>query len=312
LEPEARAGLWSYLKAESEGAGGVEALWDVPMANFTSFRIGGPARCLVRPVSVDLIAEILLRARALGVPHLVLGGGSNVLASDEPMDGVVIQLNRACSEIRVKYGGERGAVEVRVGAGLKLARLIRLCAENGLSGVEPLVGIPGALGGAAVMNAGTRDGCLADVLLWLELLDERGVRQRLGRRDLNPQYRSMRLPMDWTVIGACLGLVSSPKSGIREKLRSGVKKRKATQPLNWPSAGSVYKNPPDAPAGWLIENAGLKGFRVGGAAVSEKHANWIVNLGGATAADVRAVMDHVEKSVRATFGVCLEREILIL
>ncbi len=312
MEPETRADLWSSLESESEGRGRLEVLWDVPLASCTTFRIGGPARCLVRPATVDGVAEMLGRARAAGVPHLVLGGGSNVLASDEPMDGVVIQLNRACSEIRIVHGSERGAVEVHVGAGLRLSRLVRFCLENGLSGVEPLVGIPGTVGGAAVMNAGTREGCLADVLVSLDVLDERGARQCLGRRDLSPEYRSMRLPGDWTVIGACLGLMAAPKAGIRSRLQIAVKQRKATQPLNWPSAGSVYKNPPDAPAGWLIERAGLKGFTVGRAAVSEKHANWIVNLGGATAADVRAVMDHVEKSVRQAFGVCLQREILIL
>jgi UDP-N-acetylmuramate dehydrogenase len=312
FDSEVLQSLWSFLKAESSGECRMEVLWDIPLASCTTFRIGGPARCLVRPATVEGVAEIFNRVRAAGVPHLVLGGGSNVLASDEPMEGVVVQLSRACSEIRIAQGGERGAVRVHVGAGLRLSRLIRFCLENGLSGVEPLVGIPGTVGGAVVMNAGTREGCVADVLLSIEVMDERGVLQRLERRDLSPEYRSMRLPGDWTVIGACLGLVAASRAGIRSRLQSAVEQRKATQPLNKPSAGSIYKNPVDAPAGWLIERAGLKGFRVGGAAVSEKHANWIVNLGGATSADVRAVMDHIEKSVRLAFGVCLEREILIL
>jgi UDP-N-acetylmuramate dehydrogenase len=312
MEPGARAGLWSFLKSRSGEGGKLEVLWDVSLAQFTTFRIGGPARCLVRPATVEGVGAMLRRARAAGVPHLVLGGGSNVLAPDEPMDGVVIQLSRACSEIRMGRACGRGTVEVHVGAGLRLSRLVRFCLENGLSGVEPLVGIPGTVGGAAVMNAGTRQGCLADVLLSLDVLDERGVRQRLLRMDLSPEYRCMRLPVGWTVIEACLELMGAPKAGIRSRLQDAVKRRKATQPLNLPSAGSIYKNPPGAPAGWLIERAGLKGFTVGGAAVSEKHANWIVNLGGATAADVRSVMDHVEKSVRLAFGVCLEREILIL
>jgi UDP-N-acetylmuramate dehydrogenase len=162
------------------------------------------------------------------------------------------------------------------------------------------------------MNAGTRDGCLADVLLWLDCLDEKGEWQRLGLRDLRPEYRSMGLPAGWCVIDACLGLRPASKGGMQNRLREAMRRRKATQPLEWPSAGSVYKNPPEAPAGWLIEKAGLKGYSVGGAAVSEKHANWIVNLGGATAADVRAVMAHVEKSVFEAFGVCLQKEILIL
>lgn len=312
MEPSPLRVLCDYLERRSGWGRELDVQWDVPLASCTTFRIGGPARCLVRPLTVDGVADILCRSRELDVRHLVLGGGSNVLAPDGVMDGVVIQLGRACSEIRVRRAGAHGFVEVHVGAGLRLSHLIRFCLESGLSGLEPLVAIPGTFGGAAVMNAGTREGCLADVLLWLELLDEKGVRQRLGLRDLRPDYRCMGLPDDWTVVGGCVGLRPAPKGGMRSRLQAAVRRRKATQPSHWPSAGSVYKNPPGAPAGWLIENAGLKGFSVGGAAVSEKHANWIVNVGGATAAHVRAVMDHVEKTVFRAFGVCLEREILIL
>lgn len=312
MEPSPLCSLCGYLRRRSEWGRELEVQWDVPLASCTTFHIGGPARCLVRPLTVDGVADVLCRSRELGVPHLVLGGGSNVLAPDKPMEGVVVQLSRACSEIRARRAGGRGFIEVQVGAGLRLSHLIRFCLENGLSGLEPLVAIPGTFGGAAVMNAGTREGCLADVLLWLDLLDEKGGRQRLSLRDLNPRYRSMGLPADWTVVAGGVGLRPAPTEGMRSRLRAAVLRRKATQPSNRPSAGSVYKNPPEASAGWLIENAGLKGYSVGGAVVSERHANWIINLGGATAADVRAVMDHVEKSVYRAFGVCLEREILIL
>jgi UDP-N-acetylmuramate dehydrogenase len=236
-----------------------------------------------------------------------------VLAGDDPMDGVVIQLVHACSEIRVLGTASGRGVEVYAGGGIRLSRLIRFCMESGLSGVEGLVGIPGTIGGAAVMNAGTRGGCLADVLLWLDVLDGDAVRQRVELKELKPEYRCMGLPRDWTVVGACLSLHETTGTDeMRRRLRADMKRRKATQPLAWPSAGSVYKNPPDAPAGLFIEKAGLKGFSVGGASISEKHANWILNLGGATAADVRAVMNHIEKSVLEEFGVCLQREILIL
>jgi UDP-N-acetylmuramate dehydrogenase len=268
---------------------------------------------MVKPRSVAGVSHLLRLVRKLEVPFFVLGGGSNVLVGDDPLDGVVIQLIRACSEIRVlgTVGG-RG-VEVYAGGGTRLSRLLRFCLESGLSGIEGLVGIPGTIGGAAVMNAGTREGCLADVLLWLDVLDGNAVRQRVEIKELKPEYRCMGLPRDWTVVGAGLSLHQvSGTSEIRHRLRADVKRRKATQPLAWPSAGSVYKNPPDAPAGLLIEKVGLKGFSVGGASISEKHANWIINLGGATAADVRAVMDHIEKSVLEEFGVCLQREILIL
>ncbi|MCU0587858.1 MAG: UDP-N-acetylmuramate dehydrogenase [Syntrophobacteraceae bacterium] len=312
MEPEARSLFWSGLEKRPERDRELEILWDVPLASCTTFGIGGPARCLARPLTMDAVADVLRRVREVEVPFWVLGGGSNVLAPDEPLDGVVLQLSRSCSEIRIRGAGERGCVEVRAGAGLRLSRLIRFGLENGLSGLEPLVGIPGTVGGAAVMNAGTRDGCLADVLLWLDCLDEKGARQRLGLRDLRPGYRTMGLADGWCVVEACLGLRPATRGGMRDRLRETMLKRKATQPLRWPSAGSVYKNPPEAPAGWLIERAGLKGHAVGGAAVSEKHANWIINRGGATAADVRAVMTHVEKSVLEAFGVCLQREILIL
>lgn len=304
--------LCSYLRRRAEWGRELEIRWDVPLASCTTFRIGGPARCLVRPLTVDGVADVLSRSRESGVPHVVLGGGSNVLAPDGILEAVVLQLDRACSEIRARRAGAGGGVEVQVGAGVKLSHLMHFALENGLSGLEPLVAIPGTFGGAAVMNAGTREGCLADALLWLEFLDDNGDRQRLSLRDLRPAYRSMGSPPGWTVLGGCVKLSPAPKERMWNRLRASVQRRKATQPVHYPSAGSVYKNPPEAPAGWLIERAGLKGFSVGGAVVSEKHANWILNVGGATAADVRAVMDHVENSVLRAFGVCLEREILIL
>jgi UDP-N-acetylmuramate dehydrogenase len=247
------------------------------------------------------------------VPLVVLGGGSNVLAPDEPMEGLVLQLNRSCGELRVEGPAERGVVEVYVGAGVRSARLLRFSLENRLSGAEFLVGIPGTIGGAAIMNAGTPEGSLADILLWVDALNERGGHERVLRRDLRPEYRCMGLPVHWTVVGVCLGLKRAVGGhGQRSKLREDMKRRKSSQPLEWPSAGSIYKNPQEAPAGYLIEKAGLKGFSVGGACISPKHANWIVNLGGATSSDVRALMSHIEKRVLLEFGVCLQREILIL
>lgn len=312
LERDPWRGLWQFLEGTSESHG-MEVLWHEPLADHTTFRIGGAVRCLVRPQTVEGVADLLRRVRSMDVPLVVLGGGSNVLAPDEPMEGVVLQLNRACAELRVEGPGERGVVEVYVGAGVRSARLMRFSLENQLSGAEFLVGIPGTVGGAAVMNAGTPEGSLADVLLWIELLNERGEKERVRRRDLQPEYRCMGLPAHWTVVGVCLGLKRATKGhDLRHKLREDMKRRKGSQPLEWPSAGSVYKNPPEAPAGYLIEKAGLKGFSVGGACVSPKHANWIVNLGGAKSSDVRALMSHIEKKVLLEFGVCLQREILIL
>lgn len=279
-----------------------------PLARHTTFRIGGPVSCLASPETEPAFERLVALAGKDGVPFFVLGGGSNLLAPDGFLDRLAVKLDRAFGAV----GKEAGGVVV-AGAGVKLARLLRFCAAEGLGGLECLVGIPGSVGGAVVMNAGTREGCVADTLEWIDVLDtETGTRRRVEPKDLSPRYRSMGLPEVWVVLGAGFRLRPATGESLRKSLRALMAQRKASQPLGWPSAGCVFKNPPGASAGELIDRAGLKGLRAGGAEISTKHANWIVNRGGATAADVLTLMARMEREVLARFDIRLEREIRVI
>jgi UDP-N-acetylmuramate dehydrogenase len=258
---------------------------------------------------IDLIGAV----RGRGMPHFILGGGSNVLAPDEPWDVVAIQPHLACSRISLlDTTAGNGNVVLYVGAGVRVARLLRFCLRHGLGGAEFLVGIPGMVGGALAMNAGTREGCIADVLLEIDILDGEGARRRVGKSELSPAYRSMRLPGDWVVLGGSFELQPRGEQSGRARLLDLMRQRKRNQPLGWPSAGCIFKNPGTASAGMLIDRAGLKGLRLGDAEVSEKHANWIINRGNARARDVIQLIEHIEERVFDSYGVCLEREIKIL
>jgi UDP-N-acetylmuramate dehydrogenase len=297
-----------------EGLPGLEVRWNESLSRHTTFRVGGETRCLVRPETEDALIRVIERARRSGIPYVVLGGGSNVLAPDDSLDLMVIQLVHCSRDIaRTEGCGSSEATELSVGAGVPLRRLLRFCLQERLGGLEFMVGIPGTVGGALVMNAGTGDRALADVLTWIQVLDEQGRRRRLERKDLAPAYRSMRLSKDWIVLRGgfivkCLQNGDLSRQALSEKMRL----RRASQPLGLPSAGCIFKNPPGFSAGFLIDRAGLKGFRVGDAQVSEKHANWIVNHGNARARDILDLIEHIEKLVLEEFGVCLEREIQIL
>lgn len=301
---------WENLLADLPG---IEVRWRESLARHTTFRVGGSARCLVRPETEAGLIELTARARLHGIPYVVLGGGSNVLAPDDLLDMMVIELTRCCSEINRLDRQDGDGVEVVVGAGVRSRRLLRFCMEERLGGMEFLVGIPATVGGALVMNAGTGEGSMADLLRWIEVMDGRGAKRRLDRKDLSPAYRSMGLSRDWIVLRGGF-VLSSLQSGdaCRRTLALTMRRRKQTQPLGLPSAGCVFKNPSGISAGFLIDRAGLKGFRIGGAEVSEKHANWIVNRGNARARDILDLIEHIEKLVLKEFGVCLEREIQIL
>ncbi len=296
-----------------EGLHCIEVRWNEPLERHTTFRVGGHARCLARPESESGLIQLMDRVRLGNIPHVVLGAGSNVLVPDQGFDGMVIQLVRCAGEIvrMDAAGGER--VELVVGAGVPMRRLLRFCLEWRLGGLEFMVGIPGTVGGALVMNAGTGQEAIGDALQWVEVLDGQGGRRRVERKDLAPAYRNMGFPKDWVVLRAMFGLRALRNgSESRRVLSEKMRFRKATQPLGLPSAGCIFKNPPGFSAGFLIDRVGLKGFRIGDAGVSEKHANWIVNHGNARARDILDLIEHIEKLVLEEFGVCLEREIHIL
>lgn len=290
----------------------VEFRWQEPLSRHTTFRVGGPVSCLARPRNEKALGSLMRVIRDQMIPCLVLGGGSNVLAPDGPWEMLALQLTLACSNIVrcEEVSGDR--VLVHVGAGVRLARLLRFCLSNGLGGLEFLVGIPGTIGGAVVMNAGTKEGEVADVLRWVDIMDQQGEKRRLDRTELKASYRCMGLPENAMVLGVCLQLSFSSNELLRRRFYEIMERRRLNQPLGWPSAGCVFKNPPGMSAGLLIEKSGLKGHRVGGAEVSQKHANWIINRGDAKARDIIALICHIEECIAANFGVRLEREICVL
>ncbi|MGO9689658.1 MAG: UDP-N-acetylmuramate dehydrogenase [Syntrophobacteraceae bacterium] len=289
----------------------VEFLLDEPLARHTTFRVGGPVRLLARPRSQSALCALLEQVRDSDIPFVVLGGGSNVLALDGPWEMAVIQLHLACNEVRSEQRA-KGQTILYAGAGTKLQELIRCSIENGLEGLESLSGIPGTVGGALVMNAGTPSGAISDNLLRVDLVDRDGRRRSVRREELTPGYRTMGIEENSIVLGACFKLGPCPSEILKGRAEQVLRNRRRTQPLRYPSAGSIFKNPEGQFAGALIEKAGLKGYRIGDAEVSRKHANWIINRGSACARDILCLIEKIENEIFGTFGVRLEREIRIL
>ncbi|MCE5333440.1 MAG: UDP-N-acetylmuramate dehydrogenase [Desulfobacteraceae bacterium] len=290
----------------------IEVSFSEPMSRHTTFRVGGPVACLALPRSERALVALLQALAERGLPHVILGGGSNVLAPDGPWEAAAILLKLACSRLLRLEEGTGGEVLLYAGAGKKVGELVRYCLRNELEGMEFLAGIPGTVGGALVMNAGTPSGTISESLVWLDLIDREGSRRRLAREELSPGYRTMGVSADAIVTGGCFRLRKTSGESLQDRVRQVLDHRRRTQPLRYPSAGSVFKNPPGQTAGALIEKAGLKGFRIGDAQVSSKHANWIINRGNASAKEILALIEKIENEIHGIFGVRLEREIRIL
>lgn len=280
---------------------------NAPLSRFTTFRIGGPADRLVHPQNVmEAIAFLSGESRVF-----TLGGGSNILVSDAGVRGVTMRISKYLADVEFLPGA--GGTEIlRAQAGVSLTRLSGLAMRRGLSGLEFANGIPGTLGGALVMNAGTREGEMKDITVSVTAVTQDGALKRLTGGECGFSYRSSGFTDGYVIVECELALTRDDATRIRERMRKGWEARKKSQPLDKPSAGSVFKNPPGDFAGRLIELAELKGYCVGGAAVSAKHANFIVNIGGARASDVLSVMKEVERRVYETSGVKLEREIKLV
>ncbi len=290
----------------------VEFSWDEPLSGHTTFRVGGPVRCLARPRNERALSVLLGQLRECDLPLIVLGAGSNILPPDQGLDVVAIKLNICSSRILRQGEDHGGETLIYAGAGTTLRDVIRYCVRNELEGLETLAGIPGTIGGALIMNAGTSLGTIFDCLTHIDLFDSMGIRRQVPRDELKPSYRSMGIPEGSTVIGGSFRVRKGSSEDLRARIREIVDRRKKNQPLNFASAGSIFKNPPEISAWQLIEKAGLKGFRVGGAEISKKHANWIINRGTASSADILEVIRKIEKEIFGNFGVRLEREIRIL
>lgn len=282
-------------------------LVDEPMRRHTTFRIGGPADYLIRPETEEVLRKILALCAEEKLPYFILGNGSNLLVSDQGYRGVIIQIYKNFQQCVTE-----GNV-IRAGAGILLSRLSAAAGEAGLTGLEFASGIPGTLGGAVFMNAGAYGGEMKDILSWADVLDEERKLRRLSAEELELGYRTSRVKKEgWIVTGAELKLKFGDPEKIREKIEELKAARTSKQPLEYPSAGSTFKRPEGYFSGKLIMDAGLRGFRVGGAQVSEKHCGFVINTGNATAADVRELMRQVQEKVWEKYQVRLEPEVRFL
>ena len=280
------------------------ARFDASMAELTTFRIGGPADVLVEPRTAGEARVVLEAWRRLGVAVRVMGLGSDVLVADEGLRCVVVRIAESLSQVEVD--GERMHVE----AGASNADVARRACEEGLAGYEFACGIPGTVGGAAIMNAGAYGGEFKDVAESVRCLTPEGELVDVDAERAQWSYRhSMMGEAGFVVLGATLRLAPDDPRAIRERMDDLARRRAEKQPLELPSAGSTFKRPAGFFVGQLVQEAGLRGYRVGGAQVSEKHTGFVVNAGDATAADVRRLIADVQERVRASAGVDLEPEV---
>ncbi len=287
--------------------GNNRVLFDEPMSQHTTFRIGGPADVFVMPENYEQIREVLRLCKEEKLPFFVLGNGSNLLVSDSGYRGVIIQMDRNMEEIRLD--GE----EIHACAGALLSSVAVAARNASLTGFEFAGGIPGTIGGAAVMNAGAYGGELKDVLKEVTVMTREGEILTIPADKLEMGYRtSIIKTAGYLVLEAVISLKKGDEEKIRAVMKELSERRTEKQPLDYPSAGSTFKRPEGYFAGKLIMDSGLRGYRAGGAQVSEKHCGFVINAGGATAEDVRTLMEHVIEVVREKYGVTLEPEVKFL
>lgn len=286
--------------------GGSGIFMEEPMKKHTTFRVGGPADVLVQPDETAL-AAILALCRQYHVPYSFIGNGSNLLVGDKGIRGVVIEMTDPMGNIEVD------GTKITAQAGAMLSKIANTAASNGLGGMEFAAGIPGSIGGAVVMNAGAYGGEMKDIIEKVYVLDENGAQLELDRDALDFGYRHSCIPKKkYIVTKVVLDLVPRDEAEIRSEMKELNEKRAEKQPLQYPSAGSTFKRPEGYFAGKLIMDAGLRGYQVGGAQVSEKHCGFVINKGDATAADICQLMRDVSDKVQAQFGVVLEPEVKMI
>ena len=278
-----------------------------PMKKHTTFRIGGEAACFVRIENEDQLAAVWKCLQKKQVPVLVLGNGSNLLVSDEGFSGVVLEICDKMNAIRVE------GTKMVVQAGALMSKIAREAYDKGLAGFEFAAGIPGTIGGGVVMNAGAYGGELKHVITSVKMLSPTGELVTFSNEEMEFGYRtSIIKKQPYIVVEVTLQLQEGDKTQILALMEDLAFKRRDKQPLEYPSAGSTFKRPEGYFAGELIMKAGLRGYQVGGAQVSEKHCGFVINTGGATAKDVLDLMEHVKETVMDTFGVELEPEVIVI
>lgn len=283
----------------------MELRFDEPLSKHTSFRIGGPAAVMAFPKNREQLAQLLKKSALLDCDVAILGAGTNVLAPDEGVDGLVVCLKDCLDGMELE-----GETSIRVMAGVTMTRAAVFAANQGLSGLEFAHGIPGTVGGGVYMNAGAYGGEICQVCCEVEVMHLDGSTEVLSNQQMGFSYRhSILEESGGIVLSAVFELTPSPVEQIRAKMQELMGKRKASQPLDLPSAGSAFKRPVGGYAAALIDQAGLKGYRVGDAAISEKHAGFAVNLGNATAKDVMTLLTQVSDIVFEKSGIRLEPEV---
>lgn len=285
----------------------VELRFHEPLAKHTSFRIGGPAEVMAFPKTEEELSQILKVSKELDIKWVILGAGTNVLAPDEGLGGLVICL-KDCMNGMEPLEGER----IRVMSGVTMSRAAVFASKLGLSGMEFAHGIPGTVGGGVYMNAGAYGGEIGQICESVTVMDRQGRTRTLSREEMGFSYRhSVLEDTGDIVLSAVFHLPRDTPEGVMGRMKELLSKRSASQPLDLPSAGSAFKRPAGGYAAALIDGAGLKGFQVGGAAISSKHAGFAVNLGGATAGDVKELLRQVSDRVYESAGIRLEPEIRI-
>lgn len=279
-----------------------------PLSLHTTMKIGGPADVLVEPSSVESVREIMDFVREKGLKWRAIGRGSNLLVSDEGIEGIVIKLGAGLDSLEVN------GREVKVGGGHSLISLATLISKKGLSGLQFAGGIPGSVGGAVYMNAGAHGSDISKILVKALVLFEDGKIEWLSNEEMEFSYRSsvLQKKRPGMVLEAVFLLEEGEKEAIVAEMQKNKDYRKETQPWNYPCAGSIFRNPLPKYAGQLVESAGLKGHSIGGAKISEMHGNFIVNTGGATAQDVLALIQHVKDTIFSQYGVKMETEVEII
>ncbi|MBO4928793.1 MAG: UDP-N-acetylmuramate dehydrogenase [Clostridiales bacterium] len=284
---------------------------DEPMKAHTSFRVGGPAQIYCEPSETGEIIDLISASKAVGLPFFLMGNGSNLVISDEGMDGLVIRLGESFSDIRSEdVPTDPDTVRIYATAGTLLTRLSSFASKAGLSGLEFASGIPGSLGGAVFMNAGAYDHDMSEVVDKVVSVSPSGERITWSGEDLQFGYRKSRFMTDEGIVAEVeLVLHRDDPQEISSRIKTYTEKRTKSQPLQFPSAGSMFKRPTGYYTGALIEQAGLKGTSVGGAQVSEKHAGFVINTGNATAHDIDSLVRLIQKTIKEKFGVELEREV---
>ncbi|MBA2870714.1 UDP-N-acetylmuramate dehydrogenase [Anoxybacillus calidus] len=279
-----------------------------PLANYTTIKIGGPADVLVEPNDVESLKKTMEIIRKHGVKWRAIGRGSNLLVSDLGIEGVVIKLGDGFANLSIN------GTEVTVGGGYSLIKLATVISKQGLSGLEFAGGIPGSVGGAVYMNAGAHGSDMSKIVKKAQILFEDGSIEWLSNEEMEFSYRTSVLQRKRP--GICIAAVLQLKEGKREEIVAEMQKnkdyRRETQPWNYPCAGSIFRNPLPNYAGKLIETAGLKGYSIGGAKISEQHANFIVNTGNAKAEDVLNLIQHVKNIIHESYGIHLETEVEII